>query len=78
MNVERHGDAPVRPPHEQARLSAHEGTPWGAPDPYRFFRGRQDDDGRPSPLAPLVVVVGIPTAILFWGAVLWAGWKLFQ
>lgn len=52
--------------------------PGGPPDPYHFFRGRQDGDGRPSPLSPLLVVVGIPTAILFWGAVLWVGWKIFQ
>lgn len=62
MNVERRGHASAGPEHEQARLSAHEGSPWGAPDPYRFFRGRQDDDGKPSPLAPLLVVAGIPIA----------------
>jgi hypothetical protein len=78
MNVERRGHASVGPEHEQARLSAHEGSPWGPPDPYHFFRGRQDDDGEPSPLAPLVVVVGIPTAILFWGAVFWFGWRMLQ
>jgi len=78
MKPERQFRGPAGSEHEQARLSAHEGSPWGPPDPYRFFRGRQDDDGGPSPLAPLVVIVGMPTAILFWGAVFWFGWRMFQ
>lgn len=60
--------------------SSLRGSPWAQSqrDPYQVFTGPQDDDVRPSPLAPLVVILDFPLAILFWGGLIWAGWRLFH
>ena len=53
-----------------ANVISHPGEPY---DRMLFYRGEQDDGGEPSVL-PLLVVVGAPFALFFWGVVIWKIW----